>query len=154
MSLRPPRLDHAFSVDVEIDPVLDLGQTASGHRRIIHIRGGSAQGPRLNGRILDGGADWQVIWADGTAFVEARYTIESDDGALIYVQNAGFWHGTAEVIARLARGEPVDRSEYYFRTNPRFETSHPAYDWMNRTIFIGDAARFADSVRVDYFAVA
>jgi hypothetical protein len=107
----------------------------------------------MNGRILDGGADWQVLRADGTAELDTRYTLETDDGALIYIQNWGYRHGPAEVIARLAKGEVVDPKLYYFRTVPTFETSAAKYAWLNSTICVGTGIRHPDSVELQVYEV-
>lgn len=153
MRTRQPILEHAFDAAVELAPIQDLGQTPAGHRRIINITGGTIDGPRLRGRILAGGADWQVLRADGTADLHARYTIEADDGALIYVQNVGYRSAEPAVLARLTAGEIVPPDEYYFMTTPRFETSAPQHDWLNRTIVVGEAAREPDCVRLRFYAV-
>jgi hypothetical protein len=103
--MTPPQLQFAFEIAVDVHAVLDLGQTQAGHRRVIPIAGGLVSGPRLQGRILPGGADWQILRPDGTADLEARYTIQTGDGALIYVVNRGVRHGPPEVLGRLNRGE-------------------------------------------------
>src|SRR5687767_8301336 len=105
-----------------LTPPQELGDTPLGRRRIIGIRGGHFSGARLSGRVLAGGADWQVIRTDGVADLEARYTLQTADGALIYVENRGYRHGPKEILERLAAGEPVDPARYYMRTTPRFET--------------------------------
>ena len=69
---------------------------------------------------MPGGADWQILRPDGAADLEARYTIQTDDGALIYVVSRGVRHGPPEVLARLNRGERVDPALYYFRTAANF----------------------------------
>lgn len=114
-------LDFAFGLRVRVAPALELGETQGGRRRIVPITGGSVAGPKLSGRVLSGGADWQIIRADGTAELEARYTLEAADGALISVLNRGLRHGPPDVIAKLAAGEPVDPAAYYFRCTPVFE---------------------------------
>ncbi len=152
MRSRQPALEHAFDAAVELAPIQDLGQTPMGHRRIINITVGTVSGPRLSGRILAGGADWQVLRADGTADLHARYTIEADDGALIYVQNVGYRHATPAVLARLTAGEIVPPDEYYFMTTPRFETSSAKHEWLNRTIVLAEAAREPDCVRLRFYA--
>jgi hypothetical protein len=140
-------------VEVTLEPIRDLGDTPLGRRRIIGITGGKFSGPRLQGRILPGGADWQLIRADGVAFLDARYTLETSDGALIYVSNQGYRHGPQDVIARLARGEEVDSALYYMRTTPWFETSAPAYAWLNRAVCIGRGARRAAAVELEFYEV-
>jgi len=119
-----------FHVDAELADILHLGHTPYGDRRVINILGGRVHGPRLSGRILPGGADWQIVRPDGAADLKARYTIETDAGARILVASDGLRHGPPDVIARLARGEAVDSGLYYFRTAMRFETSDPSVDWL------------------------
>ena len=130
-----------------------LGQTPRGERRIIDITGGEVSGPKLAGRILPGGADWQIVRADGVAVLEARYTIEASDGALVYVQNFGYRHGPPDVIARIVQGEVVDPGLYYFRAAPIFETSAAEYDWLNRTIAVCTGVRTRDRVILDFYAL-
>ena len=139
--------------EVSLEPVRDLGATPLGRRRIIGISGGKFTGARLSGRVLPGGADWQVIRADGVAYLDARYTLETDDGALIYVNNKGYRHGPKEVIERVARGEEVDPGLYYMRATPWFETSAPRYAWLNRTICVATGARRPAAVELDIFEV-
>ena len=140
-------------IRVTLEPIRDLGVTPLGRRRIIGITGGTFSGPKIAGKVLPGGADWQVIRPDGSAYLDARYTLETDDGALIYVNNKGYRHGPKEVIERMARGEDVDPSRYYMRATPWFETSAARYDWLNRTICVATGARRADCVELDFFEV-
>jgi hypothetical protein len=142
-----------FTISAELEAITDLGRTPFGGRRIIGILGGSVHGPKLNGRILPGGADWQIIRADGATDIQARYTIETDGGGLILVNSDGLRHGPEEVLAALARGEAVDPASYYFRTVMRFETADPAADWLNRILAIASGRREARAVRLDVFEV-
>ena len=148
-----PRLERLCRATVLIGEPLVVGDTPLGRRRIVPITGGRVEGPRLQGVVLPGGADWQIVRSDGGAVLEARYTIRAADGALIYVRNVGVRHGPPEVLARLGRGEPVDPAAYYFRTTPRFETGAPSYAWLNDLIAIGSAVRRPDAVILDFFAV-
>ena len=134
-------------------PPQELGDTPLGRRRIIAITGGSFSGARLSGRVLPGGADWQVIRSDGVADLDARYTLETNDGALIYVRNRGYRHGPADVLKRIAAGEAVDPSLYYMRTTPFFETGEPRYAWLNRIICVGTGARRPAAVELEIFEV-
>ena len=105
-----------FTIHAELEAITSLGQTPYGERRMIGILGGTVRGARLAGRILPGGADWQIIRRDGAADIKARYTIETETGALIMVNSEGLRHGPPEIIEKLARGENVDPRKYYFRT--------------------------------------
>jgi hypothetical protein len=141
-----PTLRLLYTSRIDIAAPLEVGKTPLGQRRVINITGGAFSGPRLSGRVLPGGADWQVIRSDGIAELDARYTLETDDGALIYITNWGLRHGPPGVIARLSAGENVDPSEYYFRTTPVFETGAPGYAWLNGIIAVAVGERRADAV--------
>src|SRR5687768_10041913 len=108
----PPGLRHLCEIQVELGEPLELGDGRAGRRRIIPIIGGSVQGERLNGRILNLGADWQAVFGDGTAQLDTRYAMRTDDGALVDIRNFGYRHGPPDVLAALARGEVVDPSLY------------------------------------------
>src|ERR1051325_6410887 len=140
-----------FSIRCELANILDLGHTPFGHRRVVNILGGPVTGTRLNGRVLPGGADWQVVAAEGALDIHARYTIASDTGALIEVDSRGLRNGPPDVLARLARGEEVDPSLYYFRTVMRFATAHPSAVWMNRILALARGAREKNAVRLDVY---
>ena len=103
--------------------------------------------------MLEGGADWQILHADGAADLEARYTLQTDDGALIYVINRGMRRGPAEVLQRINRGERVNPDEIYFRTYTTFETSAPAYQWLADSVCVGTGERYPDGVVVRFYQV-
>jgi len=148
-----PGLRLLYTSRINIAPLQDVGKTPHGHRRIINILGGAFAGPRLSGRILPGGADWQIVRGDGIVEVDARYTLETDDGALIYISNWGLRHGPPAVIARLGAGESVDPAEYYFRTLPVFETGAAPYAWLNGVIAVAVGERRADAVIITVYEV-
>ena len=138
-------------IDVGVSTPLDFGQTQTGHRRIIPIAGGIVSGPRLQGRVLPVGADWQILRSDGAADLDARYIIQTDSGALISVVNHGVRHGPAEVLARINRGERVDPGSYYFRSVASFETSAPECEWLTLAIVIGVGERHPDKVIIRFW---
>jgi Protein of unknown function (DUF3237) len=146
-------LDFAFALQVTVGPPLELGTTQQGRRRIIPITGGRVEGPRLAGKVLPGGADWQIIRADGAAELDARYTLEAADGALISVINRGLRHGPPEVMRKLIAGEPVEPGAYYFRCTPAFETAAPAHQWLTRSIFVASGIRRPNLVELAVYAV-
>ena len=148
MNLQP-----LFKAEISLAAAQELGATPQGRRRIIGITGGRFAGERLSGRVLPGGADWQVVRADGVADLDARYTLETSDGALIYVRNRGYRHGPAEVLKKLSAGEEVDPSLYYMRTTPLFETGDARYAWLNRIVCVATGARRAAAVELDVFEV-
>lgn len=147
----PPGLQFAFEAVADVGAPQDLGMTPHGRRRIIPVLGGRFEGPAVRGRILPGGADWQILRSDGTAELDARYTLETDDGALIYVSNRGIRTGSPEVLARLNAGETVDAASYYFRTVAQFETGAAAYQWLTQAVFVASAGRYPSKVVVRFW---
>jgi hypothetical protein len=140
-----------FDARVELAEVVSLGQTPLGERRVINITGGTFKGDRLHGRVRPGGADWQLVRADGAADLDARYTLETATGALLQVRSQGLRHGPPEILARLAAGEAVDPARYYFRTVLRFETSATELDGLNRVIAVAHGARLPRAVQLNAF---
>jgi hypothetical protein len=142
-----------FTIRAELAGIQKLGHTPYGERRIINILGGAIEGPKLEGKILPGGADWQIVRTDGVVDLRARYTVETDTGGLILVNSEGYRHGPPDVMARLARDETVDPSLYYFRAFMRFETSDPAALWLNRILALGRGSRENRAVKIDAYEV-
>lgn len=155
MSQTPPAptLTFLFHAEIRLGTVDEIGPTGLGRRRVIPIIGGAFQGERLAGEVLPGGADWQLVRPDGVALLDARYTLRTGDGALIYVSNQGIRRGPPDVLAALARGEAVEGTRYYFRTTPHFETSAPAYLWLNDLIAVASGLRQRDAVLLEVYAV-
>ena len=79
--------------------------------------------------------------------------LETDSGRLIQVRSQGLRHGPPEILARLAAGEPVDPSRYYFRTVLRFETGAGELDWLNRVIAVARGVRLPRAVQLNAFEV-
>jgi muconolactone delta-isomerase len=153
--LPDPSVIPAYRLDATLGPPLDLGTTPNGHRRIVPLTGGTFTGPELNGTLVPGAsADWQTVLPDGTALGDIRYTLQTDTGALLYVQSRGVRHGSAEVLARLGRGEEVDPGEYTFRTSTQIETSARELDWLNKGVFISVGGRQASGVIYETYLVA
>jgi hypothetical protein len=148
-----PELLFAFEMQAEVGEPLDFGVTQNGHRRVIPITGGRVEGARVKGRILPGGADWQILRPGGAAELDARYTIQTDQGSLIYVANRGVRHGPPEVLERLNRGEPVEPGSYYFRSVATFETSAGECAWLTPAIILGAGERYPDKVVLRFWEV-
>lgn len=152
-SLPEPKLEFIFEAKVTLDPVQELGITTYGKRRIIPITGGTFEGPLMRGVIVPGGADWQTVRTDGSADLEARYTLKTDDNVLIYIQNKGVRHAKPEVLARMAKGEKVDPSEYYMRTAATFEVADGKYAWLTKAVVVSTGARMSDHVLLKFYRV-
>ena len=153
--LPDPRLTEVYRLEATLGPPLELGEVVGGRRRIVPLTGGTFSGPELNGTLLPGAsADWQLIQADGIALGDIRYTLQTEADELLYVQSRSVRHGPPEVLARLARGEDVDPSEYTFRTSTQIETSAPDLGWLNRGIFVSVGGRSADGVVYETYLVS
>ncbi len=146
-----PKLTFAFELRAVVGAPVEVGQTPHGRRRIVAIQGGTFNGPGIKGRVVPGGADWQLIQPDGFSELDTRYTIETDKGQLIYVQNAGVRHAAPDVMKKLLAGERVDPALVYFRTIPKFETSAPDLQWLTRTVFVGVGERFPTEVVIRFY---
>ena len=151
--VQPPGLEFAFEVRAEVADPIVVGELPTGQtRRIIDILGGTVEGPNIKGRIIRGGADWQLIRrSDGFTDVDARYAIETDEGDIVYVTNVGIRHAPPEVMQRLNAGEVVDQSEIYFRAVPKFETAAPELEWLMRSIFVCTGERYPNGVIIRFF---
>ena len=148
-----PHLEFALELRVNIGPALELGGGSFGLRRMVPVTGGSFRGPGISGRVLPGGADWQFIDRDGLTLVDSHCVIETSDAVRIEMSNPGIRHGAQDVLDRIAAGEPVSPSQYYFRTTPRFHPPEGKYEWLRRSIFVGNAERYADLVIVNVWKV-
>jgi Protein of unknown function (DUF3237) len=133
-----------FVMRLEVKPVFLVGPAPDEVRRVGIIPGGSFEGERLSGKVLEGGSDWQTIRRDGTVMINVRLMMRTNDDALVGMTYQGVRSGPPEVIAKIDRGEAVDPASYYFRINPMFQTSAPQYDWLNRVVGVGIGHRFAD----------
>lgn len=146
-------LRHATDLVVQLSRPHEMGDCPAGTRRIIPIVGGTATGPLLSGRILPIGADWQTVSTDGIADLDARYAIETAEGAVIEVVSKGIRHASAEVHARIAAGEQVDPREYYMRSSIRLESGHPEYRWVNRALFLAHGGKVGNTVHLSVYRV-
>lgn len=148
----PPQMQFIFAAHVTVEKPLDLGDVGKGGRRIVPIIGGEFAGPDIRGTVLPG-ADWQILRTDGVAELEARYTLRTDDGALIQVRNLAFRHGPPDVMAALAAGRPVDPKAYYFCGAAFFETSAVRYGWLTKHIVVATGEREPASVHIKFYQV-
>ncbi len=139
---------------MRVSAAVDVCHTPAGQRRTVAITGGEVLGPRLTGRVLPGGADFQIVRHDeGVAELDARYTLELNDGTRIYVVNHAIRQAAPEVAERLMRGEAVDPSLVYFRCSPRFEAPVGPWRWLTSSVFVGTGQRRADAVELAFFRV-
>ncbi|MEZ0307834.1 MAG: DUF3237 domain-containing protein [Ramlibacter sp.] len=154
MDLPTPTLKFFADLAVRVDKPQEVGRGPRGVRRLIPILGGEATGNGWQARVLPGGADFQLLVSGTLAELDARYVMETDGGDLIYVQNRAVRSGPPELMARLARGEPVDPAQIYFRCSPSFETASSSLGWINERMFVGSGVREPDRVLIRFFELA
>jgi hypothetical protein len=152
-SAQAPVLRHVFNIDARIGEIGIGAPGPIGQRQHIPLLGGDVSGPALQGRIRPGGGDWALVRGDGSSVIDARYTIEASDGALIYVRSRGLRVSSSEVLERMRAGLPVDASAVYFRAAPLFEAPDGVHDWLNRHLFVATLERVPTGVRLQVFQV-
>ena len=154
MTLPPPTLEHVCDLAVTIAPAVEVGHTPAGLRRMIPITGGSVSGPRLNGKVMAGGADFQLILGGGTqAHLDARYVIELEDGSRVFVQNTALRVASVENSQRIMNGQAVNPDEIYFRCQPKLEATASPWAWLSESQFIGTGRRAPDGVYLSFYRV-
>jgi hypothetical protein len=153
-TLPTPELKFFADLSVQVDKPQEVGKTHHGVRRVIPILGGTVQAQGWRGRVLSGGADFQLLLGPSMAELDARYVIETDAGDMIFVTNRAVRTASPEVMAKIIRGEPVDPSTVYFRCSPSFETASPTLSWIAERLFVGTGARHPDKVVMRFFEVA
>ena len=119
-----------LEAEIVLGEVQDMGV-----RRIVHVMGGRFWSEELNGTILEGGGDWQQIRPDGVVEIDTRYTLKTDDGALIYLTNQGLRDGG------------------YMRTFSRFESNDERYAWLNKRLFVSDGAKMDGVVKHRFYEI-
>ncbi len=149
-----PELSLLLEVRATLAAPIVVGDVPEGARRVVPITGGTFEGPMLRGTLVPGGADWQFLRQDDVMIVEAQYLLRTDDDVIIQVNNRGMRHGPPAVMQRLAGGNAVDPSEYYFRATPRLSAPAGRYEWLNRRIFLCSGARYPDAVVLWFYEVS
>jgi Protein of unknown function (DUF3237) len=141
-----PKFEFLMRLAVDTGEIVSMGQAPLGERRVVSITGGTFEGSGMSGEVLSGGADWQIVRADGVLDIDASYVLKEQGGGLVRVISQGYRYGPPEVMAAMARGEDLDPSSYFFRAILRFETGAPYLDSLNRTIAVATAERKARQV--------
>jgi hypothetical protein len=152
-ALKTLRTRALFIMRLDVRKLLIVGATPGGYRRIGVVPGGSFEGERLSGEVLDGGSDWQTVRTDGATTLNVRLVLKTEDEALIGMTYRAIRYGPPDVVARMENGEVVHPESYYFRINPLFETADAKYDWLNRVVAVGIGHRQAEGPIYSIFEV-
>ena len=140
------KLEYLMTYRADLKPPVEVGAGPFGTRSIFDVIGGTAEGPRLKGRFLASGGDWLLVDAEGIGHLDVRGTLETDDGAHIYLHYHGIVELSEKVLAAVAGGEETDYGDTYFMTQPRFETGDPRYRWMNRIVAVAEGRVLPNAV--------
>ena len=151
-----PRFEHAFTIAIELSQPYWIKPSARGDTRAaIYAASGTIAGPRLNGRVVPmSGGDFPLARDNGVIDFDARYLLEADDGAIIYMQNVGYrWAKDDAIAAKMRANEDVSFDDYYMRVTPRFDAPEGPHAWMSRHVFVGVAEKVPGANRIHYFVV-
>ncbi len=130
--MQTPELIPVFEATIQLGEV----QTVGDSRRIVQVVGGQFSGPNFQAKVLAGGGDWQVIHTDGRVEIDTRYTLETPEGTLIYLQNKGMRLGT------------------YMRTVSTFEVEDPTLAWLMESLFISTGRKEGDVVQHAFYRLS
>jgi hypothetical protein len=131
-------LVHEMTYRAMLRPPLAIGAVPTGTRMVLDVIGGLFEGPRFRGKWVGAGADWLLVGPDGFGRLDVRGQIETEDGALVYVQYAGLLQMNEKVQAAMGSASGTEFSDQYFRIAPRFETGDARYAWLNQAMFVGE----------------
>ena len=151
-----PRLEHAFTVSIQLSKPYWVKPAARGDARAaIDAAEGVVKGPRLKGRVVPmSGGDFPLSRPNGVIDFDARYLLEADDGAIIYLENRGYrWARSDELAEQMRRNEPVGFDDYYMRVTPRFDAPTGPHEWLSKHVFVGVAEKIPGANRIHYFVV-
>lgn len=151
-----PRFEHAFTISIELSKPYWVKPPARGDMRAaIYAASGEVSGPRLNGRVIPmSGGDFPLSRPNGVIDFDARYLLEADDGAVIYLENRGYrWAKNDAAAERIGRNEDAPFEEYYMRVTPRFDAPAGPHEWLSQHVFVGVAEKLPGANRIHYFVV-
>ena len=151
-----PKFDHAFTISIDLSKPYWIKPSARGDTRAaIYAAAGTVEGPLLNGRVIPmSGGDFPLQRENGVIDFDARYLLEADDGAVIYLENRGYrWALDDDIAEKMRRNEPVSNEDYYMRVTPKFDAPAGPHEWMSKHIFVGVAEKLPGANRIHYFVV-
>ncbi|WP_300465160.1 DUF3237 domain-containing protein [Desulfobacula sp.] len=147
-------LEEVFSIKIVVGKPIFIGQDENvGRRQLIKIISGEVMGKGFTGSVLPGGVDSQIIRPDGKCELSARYAIQLDDGAAIYIENTGIRTVPPEYVEDVKAGNFIDPGLYYFRAVPTFEVYDEKYKWLMNHMFVCYATRLPDTVLLTFYKI-
>lgn len=139
-----------FTVRIQLGAPIEIGPVTGGFRRVIPILGGTVEGDGVSGRVLESGADWQLIRPEGFIDLDARYVLRTDREEFIYISNIGRRFLTPESCADLIAGRPVDQSQARSRGLTTMESGAERLSWLNTQKFRPCGRRGPDGIEIGF----
>ncbi len=154
-SMKTLRSEWLFSLHLDIDyaRAQKIGPAPIGWRGVYPVHGGRFEGPRMRGEVLPNGADWVTRRSDGVTLLDVRLGLLTHDGATIGMTYPGILRVAEGAAERFRRAEPVDYSETYVRTTPRFETGDSRYQWLNGIVSVANGGPPGSSPTYEVFEI-
>ncbi len=147
------KLEPLMTYRADLKPPVEVGAGPFGTRTIFDVTGGTAEGPRLRGKLLASGGDWLLVDDGGIGRLDVRGTLETHDGARIYIHYYGVLEMNEAVSSAVTKGESTDYGDTYFMTQPRFETGDPRYAWLNRVVAVAEGRLLPNAVEYRVYEV-
>jgi len=141
-----------MTLTVDFAGMLMVGKTPAGLRRIAPVTGGRFSGERLNGKVLPG-ADWVINRPDSVMDIDVRLPLQTDDGAMIYLNYQGRFLAEPETMTRFAKGALLKPEEYSLAVTAKFEAGAEQYLWLNNVVAAGTGEQTADGPVYSFFEI-
>jgi hypothetical protein len=136
-----------------VGPAQVIGATPGGNHVVGVLQSGTFAGEQLSGEVLPGGSDWQTIRTNGSTLLDCKLVLKTSDGEIISLKYTGVRMNPPNVVAQMAKGEPIHPEDYYLRIVPVFETASEKYAWINNVVAIGVGDRQPDGPLYSIFEV-
>ena len=131
-------VEYLFTIHATLAAPIPIPGGPTGTRVIVNVTGGSFRGPKASGTVGMGG-DWLSMRTTGSAHIDVRLLLITDDGVAIHMAYEG-------IMAPSDTGVRII-------TAPLFQTGDERYAWLNdvQAVDIGQPSK--DAVDYDVYRV-
>jgi hypothetical protein len=149
----PAKLEYVLSYNASLAPPEVIGPLPEGIRVNFYVTGGLFKGPNIKGKVRPVGGDWLTLRKDGIGILDVRATMETDDGALIYIAYTGTLDLGPTGYKDFAEGKLPEFIKLTVAS--RMHTANPKYEWVNRSQYVqfGEFERDKLLVRYDVYVL-
>lgn len=146
---------HLMTLQLDVDSAssLPIGMTTKGRRTIAPIKGGHFEGAKLSGKVLPGGADWVVLRNDSVMKIDVRLSLETHEGAYIYLSYEGQFVANADALKALASGAELAPDSYNLTVVAKIETGDESLRWLEDAIVVGVGKQSGYNPTYDFFVI-